>query len=119
MTHQLREHYLAELVGHCGQIANTVFGSVGAVDRYVGQLRASLGDTAQAEADFVRAIVIAEKMSAPSWKARAELDLADLLAGDARFDEATVLRKRAGEAADLVGLPVVRYRLDLLRNETT
>lgn len=116
---QLRENYLAELVGHCGEIANTVFGSVGAVDRYVGQLRASLGDAAQAEGDFVRAIAIAEKMFAPSWKARAELDLADLLVCDARLDEATVLRKQAGETADRVGLPVVRYRLNILGDETT
>jgi hypothetical protein len=107
---QLREKYLAALVGHCGQIANTVFGSVGAVDRYVGQLRASLGDAAGAEADFTQAIVIAEKMSAPSWKARTELDLADLLDVEGRFNEAAALRSRAAEAAVRIGLPLVRDR---------
>jgi hypothetical protein len=107
---QLREKYLAALVGHCGQIANTVFGSVGAVDRYVGQLRASLGDAAGAEADFAQAIAIAEKMSAPSWKARAELDLADFLDTQGRTGDAAALRSRAEEAADRFGLPVVRDR---------
>jgi DNA-binding SARP family transcriptional activator len=107
---QLREKYLAALVRHCGQIANTVFGSVGAVDRYVGQLRASLGDAAGAEADFAQAIAIAEKMSAPSWKARAELDLADFLDTQGRTGDAAALRSRAEEAADRFGLPVVRDR---------
>ena len=110
---ELREGYLNDLLPHCGQMANTVFASVGAVDRYVGQLRASLGDFVNAETDFDAAIAIAARMSAPSWKARAELDLADLLQGLGRNPEADVLRGRAAEAATIVGLPVVAYRCSL------
>jgi DNA-binding SARP family transcriptional activator len=107
---ELREVYLKSLLAHCGQIANTVFASVGAVDRYVGQLRASLGEHEVAAHDFAKAIALAERMSAPSWKARAQLDLADLLDSVSQPDAAALLRSQAGEVAAAVGLPVVLYR---------
>ncbi len=107
---ELREQYLNDLLPHCGLIANTVFASVGPVDRYLGQLRASLGDTVNAEVDFMLAIEIANRMSAASWKARAELDLADLLENYTRASEAAALRQGVVEVAARVGLPVVADR---------
>jgi DNA-binding SARP family transcriptional activator len=107
---ELREQYLTHLAPHGGQIANTVFASVGPVDRYVGQLRASVGDVEIAESCFLKAIDVATSMSAASWKARTQLDLADLLSGLGRKSEAALLRERAAEVAANVGLPVVADR---------
>jgi DNA-binding SARP family transcriptional activator len=107
---ELREKYLMDLAPHGGQIATTVFASVGPVDRYVGQLRASVGDVEIAEREFLKAIDVATSMSAASWKARTQLDLADLVSSLGRESEAAVLRERAAEVAANVGLPVVADR---------
>jgi tetratricopeptide (TPR) repeat protein len=54
-------------------------GSVGAVDRYLGLLAATLGNLDDAEAHLVSAIATLEEMAARPWLAHAQHDLAVVL----------------------------------------
>lgn len=53
--------------------------TLGAVSRPLGRLEAVLGHREQAEADFRRALRLHERLEAPYWIARTQLDLAALL----------------------------------------
>lgn len=67
---------------------------LGAVGRTLGRLAALLGDDAAAEAHFVRALAINERLEAPYWIARTQLDYAELL----------LARRRDGDVRTAVGL---------------
>ena len=59
--------------------------------RVGGEIRLKLGQTEAAEADFRKAIALAQKMSAKAWELRATMSLARLLRDTARLDEARTM----------------------------
>ena len=56
--------------------------------RLRGELRFKLGQMEPAEADFIEAIALAQKVSAKAWELRATMSLARLLAKQSRCEEA-------------------------------
>ena len=69
-------------------------GSVGAVDRYLGLLAATIGNIDDAERHLVAAIATLQTMGARPWTAHAQHDLAEVLQATRRAD-----RSRAGRGA--------------------
>ena len=82
-------------------------GSVGAVDRYLGLLAATLGRLDDAVRHLTAAIEVNERMGAHPWTAHSRHDLAEVLrrrdAGGDRA-EATRLDRMAAEAATALGM---------------
>jgi DNA-binding SARP family transcriptional activator len=74
------EEVLSRLAPHQGRVSmlGTMF-HIGPVDRYTGRLRRSLGDLDGAADDLRRAIDVAHRVDAPVWRARSEVDLAEVL----------------------------------------
>ena len=65
----------------------------GALARSLGRLAHLLGHPADAEAHFGTALSINERIEAPYWTARTQLDYADLLRDVGRTDEASGVRE--------------------------
>jgi tetratricopeptide (TPR) repeat protein len=89
-------------------------GSVGAVDRYLGLLAATLGLSDDAERHFSEAIRLNEGMGARPWVAHSRDDLARLLlrrneAGDR--ERANELQRAALDAARALGMTVLEARI--------
>jgi hypothetical protein len=89
-------------------------GSVGAVDRYLGMLAATLGEVAEAERHFEAGIAVNEKLGAAPFAAHTQADLATLLRrrgepGDA--ERAAVLERTALQTARRLGMVALEGRL--------
>jgi tetratricopeptide (TPR) repeat protein len=91
-------------------------GSVGAVDRYLGLLAATLGRLDEAEEHLADAVGINERMGARPWTAHSEADLALVLRRRGRRgddERAVALEQAALETADELGMTVLGARLRL------
>jgi hypothetical protein len=89
-------------------------GSVGAVDRYLGMLAATLGHEADAERHFEAGIAVNEKLGAVPFAAHTQGDLASLLRrrGEPRDAErAATLERTALRTARQLGMVALEGRL--------
>ncbi len=89
-------------------------GSVGAVDRYLGMLAATLGQESDAERHFESGIAVNEKLGAVPFAAHTRADLAALLRrrgapGDVQ--RATTLERMALQTARRLGMVALEGRL--------
>jgi DNA-binding SARP family transcriptional activator len=113
---QLAQGFIEQLEPYRLDIANTVFGGVGPVARFLGLLKVYVGDFDAAESDFALAIGISERMKAWSWRAWAALDLSDLIdwigPGRAENHRPAKLRQDSFEAAQQFGLILIRRRVE-------
>jgi AAA ATPase-like protein len=95
-------------------------GSIGAVDRYLGLLAASLDGVDDAVRHLEDAVHINERMGARPWTAHSRADLADVLRQrDAPGDRprATELEAQALATARELGMPVLASRIEGRRAE--
>ncbi len=110
LVHKLIE----QLEPHRLEIANTVFGGVGPVARFLGLMKTYIGSFREAKADLILAREVAERMKAVSWKAWVNLDLADLIdevdEGNSDLWTSQELRAEAFETAQRIGLCLLRDR---------
>jgi tetratricopeptide (TPR) repeat protein len=82
-------------------------GSIGSVDRYLGLLAGTMGETADAERHLEAAIEANERMGARPWVAHTQHDLARLLAGRAGagdLERADALDRAALATAQRLGM---------------
>jgi predicted ATPase len=89
--------------------------------RVRGEIRARLGQSELAEADFRESVALAQRTSAKTWELRATMNLARLLASQNRRDEArTMLAEIYGwftEGFDTADLKDAKALLDELNGE--
>lgn len=87
----------------------TFLAAYGAVDRYLGDLAAVLGRTAEAHRRFRAALELERAAGMPAWVARTSLSYGRFLAGrsPARADEADRLLRTAADLAARHGLTAV------------
>jgi class 3 adenylate cyclase/tetratricopeptide (TPR) repeat protein len=103
---------IERLAPFSGRVIFTTAHTLGAVGRSLGRLQTLIGDHTAAEVSLREALEIHQKLKAPYWIARTQLDLADLLA----------TRQRPGDTAQAARLiadarrTATTYRLDGLRN---
>lgn len=90
------ERALEMLGAFCGRVATVGLVSWGAVDRYVGLCMTVLGNQTDAADAFEAAIECNRRTDAPTWEARARLDLAAVL----RSSTSATDRARALELAE-------------------
>jgi hypothetical protein len=89
-------------------------GSVGAVDRYLGLLAATIGQLDDAERHFSEAIRLNEQMGARPWVAHSQDDLARLLLlrnQDGDRSRADTLQLEALETARRLGMSALEARI--------
>jgi hypothetical protein len=89
-------------------------GSLGAVDRYLGMLAATLGNNADAERHLEAGIAVNEKLGAWPWVAHTQADLAQLLrrrGAQSDLQRATDLERRALHTARRLGMTALERRL--------
>jgi hypothetical protein len=89
-------------------------GSLGAVDRYLGLLAATMGRLDDAERHLAEAIRLNEGMGARPWTAHSQADLARLLllrAGSGDLDRARELQRAALATAGSLGMVALEARL--------
>jgi hypothetical protein len=91
-------------------MADNGVSSFGAVDRYLGLLAATTGDLDAADHHFAAAAALHERIGAPIWLARTQLDWARMLrrrrgAGDEDRAE-TLLSEALGLVAP-IGCPII------------
>ena len=82
----------------------------GALARSLGRLGHLLGRLDAAEAHFGTALSIHQRLDAPYWTARTQLDLADLLRDVGRTDEATGFVDQSLETARRLGFAALESR---------
>jgi tetratricopeptide (TPR) repeat protein len=82
----------------------------GALARTLGRLAHLLGRSDAAIAHFDTALSITERLKAPYWIARTQLDYADLLRDVRRNDEAAQLVGQALETAKTFGFAALESR---------
>jgi len=85
-------------------------GCDGAVARSLGRLAHLLDQPDAAESHFRTALAINERLKAPYWIARTQLDFADLLRDVGRADEAAQLVDQALETAKVFGFAALESR---------
>jgi tetratricopeptide (TPR) repeat protein len=95
-----------------GSSANPPEGTIGAIARSLGMLAAISSRQMDAVGHLRRAIEIDTATGARPWVAYAQIDLADVLATTGDRDEAAVLRARALETADSLGMRRLLARLE-------
>ena len=91
-------------------------GSIGAVDRYLGLLAATLGRLDAADHHLATAIRINEGMGAKPWAAHCRHDLADVLRtrdGSGDRARATQLDRDAGDSARALGMVALVRRIGM------
>ena len=76
----------------------------------LGRLAHFLGHRGEAEAHFRTALAITERIAAPYWIARTQLDFSDLLQDVGRTDEATAFVNRSLETAKTFGFAGLESR---------
>jgi tetratricopeptide (TPR) repeat protein len=89
-------------------------GSVGAVDRYLGLLAATLGQLDDAARHLTEAIRLNEQMGARPWTAHSQADLAGVLRqrrGPGDVAQAAELERAALAAAEQIGMTALAGRL--------
>ncbi|HEX2194116.1 MAG TPA: AAA family ATPase [Candidatus Limnocylindria bacterium] len=89
-------------------------GSMGAVDRYLGMLAATLGRYSDAERHFESGIVVNEKLGARPWVAHTQADLAVVLRKRGARDDlgrAEALERVALQTARELGMSALEDRL--------
>ena len=82
----------------------------GALARSLGRLAHFLDRPDEAEAHFRTALAIVERIAAPYWTARTQLDFADLLRDVGKTDEATAFVKQSVETAKTFGFAGLESR---------
>ena len=90
-------------------------GSVGAVDRHLGMLAATLGRDADAERHFEAGIAVNEKLGAVPFAAHTQADLAALLrrrAAPGDVERAAALERAALQTARRLGMVALEGRID-------
>jgi tetratricopeptide (TPR) repeat protein len=102
---------IERLAPYSRRVIFTTVHTLGAVGRSLGRLQTLMGDYPAAETSLREALDSHERLQAPYWIARTQLDLANLLAvrrapGDA--DQATVLVAAAKRTAETYGLAGLR-----------
>ncbi len=82
----------------------------GALARSLGRLAHFLDRQGEAEAHFRSALAIVERIAAPYWTARTQLDFADLLRDVGKTDEATAFVNQSLETARTFGFAGLESR---------
>jgi DNA-binding CsgD family transcriptional regulator len=92
----------------------------GAVDRYLGMLAATLGETDRAIGHFELALELNRRMGAATWTAHTAYEYGRFLLGRGRGDrgEAAALLGEAASLARRVGMPALLARIDALGAST-
>jgi class 3 adenylate cyclase len=102
---------IERLAPHASHVIFTSAHTLGAVGRSLGRLLTLTGSHAAAEAALTGALAVNERLRAPYWVARAQLDLVDLLAtrgGPGDAERAARLAGDARQSAERYGLGGLR-----------
>ena len=111
-----RQALLAHLQPHAQSHANTVFMTQGSVARYTGLLQASLDQDTLAKTSLRAAIEANRNLGAPTWQARAELDLIEhLCVRRQHSDETHEQLKIVRQQVMIIGLPCLIHRANGLQ----